>query len=325
VEEAMGARNPFRTAAQESHCWFAVDRVARDPVSTEWKRRARLRQARWRAAQGYPIGAHPYAGGDGATPVGSRLALEFARSTGANFMTPAALAAARKRLANPEPHEMLAADRLWADLLSSMPLCFNLFGDLEGDRPRAGAAVRAWWPAAPAGDVTVRFEHSPGRRDPDYLFNRSAFDVAFDIDPGNGARGIIGVETKYHEHARPEPIPRLEALQRYLDVSARSGQFVDGFKTWLVGTELQQIWQDHLLALAMQQHPSGRWTWVRFVLVYPADNTSFARAAAAYRRVLRSDETFEARTIEELISTPGAIAPETRRAIVARYLEDQRR
>jgi hypothetical protein len=72
-------------------------------------------------------------------------------STGANFVTPAALAAARRRVASPEPHEMLAVDRLWADLLSSMPLCFNLFGDLDGDRPGAASAVRAWWPAAPAG------------------------------------------------------------------------------------------------------------------------------------------------------------------------------
>ena len=36
------------------------------------------------------------------------LALEFAMSTGANFVTPAALAAARRRVASPEPHEMLA-------------------------------------------------------------------------------------------------------------------------------------------------------------------------------------------------------------------------
>ena len=43
---------------------------------------------------------HPCRGGDGATPVGSRLALEFAMSTGANFVTPAAFAVARRRVAS---------------------------------------------------------------------------------------------------------------------------------------------------------------------------------------------------------------------------------
>jgi hypothetical protein len=107
--------------------------------------------------------------------------------------------------------------------------------------------------------------------------------VAFDIDAADGTRGIIGVETKYHEHAKAEAVPRPEALARYLEVARRSGAFVDGFERLLVGTDLQQIWLDHLLALAMRQHPSGRWSWARFVLVYPAD---FCGDAHGDRRAL---------------------------------------
>ena len=135
--------HPTEVDARASHCWFNVDRVPGDPASTAWKRLARFRQASWRQARDYPIGAQPYGGGDDSTPVGSRLALAYAKETGANFLTPAALAAARRRIANPERHEMLSANRLWADLLSSMPLCFNLFGDLDADPEHAARAVRA--------------------------------------------------------------------------------------------------------------------------------------------------------------------------------------
>lgn len=75
-------------------------RVPKDPASTSWKRRARWHQACWREQRGFPIGAQPYAGGPDSTPVGSRLALDFATSTGANFITPAAHDAARTRLAS---------------------------------------------------------------------------------------------------------------------------------------------------------------------------------------------------------------------------------
>jgi hypothetical protein len=306
--------------ARAAHCLFKVDRVALDPESTSWKRHARWHQAQWREARGHPIGAHPYAGGDGATLVGSRLALEFAmRRKGENFLTPAILGAVGDRLEKFEKHQMLREDRLWADLLSSMPLCFNLFGDLFRNNEYATRAVRAWWPDAPQGSVAVRFEHSPARCDPTFLGNKSAFDVAFEIGLGGEKRAIIGVETKYHEHARVEPLPQPKALARYTEVTERSSAFVEGWRELVIGTALQQIWLDHLLVLAMLQHPSGQWSWGRFVLVYPSGNPSFARAAAAYRAVLRDPTTFHTSTIEDILATPGALDLATVAAFRERY------
>jgi len=310
-------------AARELHCWFDVDRVSKDDQATAWKREARLRQARWRVAAGYPIGSHPHRGSEKVPepkPVGSRIDLQFAVDSGANFLTPAARRAVVERLENKEPHQTLDADRLYADLLSSMPLCFNLFGDLAADAAAARRAVDAWWPDAPAGPVCVRFEHSPGRLDADFLNNRSAFDVAFEVGGGEQGRGIIGVETKYHEHAAREAEPSEERMARYVEVTERSNVFVPGWREKILGTELQQLWLDHLLVLSMLQHPSSRWSWGRFVLVYPAENLSFAAAAQRYRSLLRDVSTFEARTIEELIVTPGAIAPSLAQAIAERYL-----
>jgi hypothetical protein len=278
-----------------------------------------LRQAQWRDARGYPIGSEPYGGGSDATPVGSRFELTFARATGANFTTAGALSAARTRIATPERYQMLDENRLWADLLSSMPLCFNLFGDLAGDSDAAKRAVLAWWSDAPAGEMRVRFEHSPGRCDPAFLNNKSAFDAAFEIATG-GTRGIIGIETKYHEHAVAEAPPKPGALVRYLEVTERSGIFVDGWHEKIVGTDLQQIWLDHLLVLAMLQHLSQSWNWGRFVLVYPAANVSFATAATRYRGVLRAGATFDARTMESLLATRGALPEDAALALTERYL-----
>ncbi len=87
-------------------------------------------------------------------------------------------------------------------------------------------------------------------------------------------------------------------MARYEELTRRSGIFVDGWRDAIVRTELQQIWLDHLLVLSMLQHPSKRWTWGRFVLVYPAGNPSFAAAASRYRELLVDPTTFESRTIE---------------------------
>jgi hypothetical protein len=311
-------------AAKAAHCWFAVDHVPGDPETTAWKRHARWKQAQWREQHGSPIGAEPYKGGHGSTPVGSRVALDFAKANAANFLTPAVVAAVRAREGAPETYQTLSSARLWADLLSSMPLCFNLFGDLAGDEDAAAQAVQAWWPYVPKGRVSVRFEHSPGRRDPGFLGNQSAFDAAFEIDMGQSLY-IIGVETKYHEHAQREEEPKGEAMRMYAEVTERSGAFVSNWRERLVGTELQQIWLDHLLLLSMLQHePTSqhpkRWMGGRFVLVYPAGNPSFARVAKTYADVLRDPSTFEARTLEDLLRTPGALAESSVRGLAERYL-----
>ena len=311
---------PPKNVLKNMHCWLNIDRVPHDTESTEWKRFARWLQAKWREEQGYPVGSQPYNGGLGSYPVGSRIELEFARSSGVNFITPSALSAVRVRLANPELHQMLSEERLWADALSSMPLCFNLFGDLAADPECATEALRAWWPDTPHGKVIVRFEHSPGRRNVLFLGNRSAFDVAFEIEIGAGQCGIIGVETKYQEHTKIEPPPNTHALARYTVITECSMAFFSDWRNRVVGTELQQIWLDHLLVLSMLQHPSGRWSWGRFILVYPEGNSSFARAANSYREVLKDKSTFEPRTIEDLIQTSNALDPTTAFALQRRYL-----
>ena len=86
---------------------------------------------------------------------------------------------------------------MWADLLSSQPMCFNLFGELAADLELATSAARAWWPGRVERVTELRFEWSPGRRDRRYLNSRAAFDAVLTHTTSGRGRGFIGIETKY--------------------------------------------------------------------------------------------------------------------------------
>jgi PD-(D/E)XK nuclease superfamily protein len=271
---------------QAAHCWEADDQVPRRPAMTEFRRRLRYHQAQWREANGHPIGSQPIAprpDGGPARLVGSRLPLAYARETGANFLNAGALDAARARTSMIEPHQSFDHQRLWADLLSSAAMAFNIFGDLAADLGLADRAVHTWWPDAPGNVCDVRFAHSPGRFDPAYLNSLRAFDVAFVLDLGDGTHGIVGLDINYHERIKPE-IPKPSNLSRYLEVAERSGVFGAGAIDAVKGrTDLAVMWLEHLLLLSMLQHVSGSWNWGRYVVVHPAGNSDVAEAGDRYR------------------------------------------
>lgn len=215
---------------------------------------------------------------------------------------------------------MLNKDRLYSDLLSSMPMCFNLFGSFHSDLKAADYAVHRWWPDVPGRVCAVRFEWSPGRRLPgEYLENQSAFDVVFELALADGTRGVVGVETKYHEDCKREKAPRDDRLRHYKEVTDKSGIFTPEAFCTVLGTDLQQIWLDHLLALSMLQHTSHAWSWVKFVLVHPAGNVSYARATDNYMKLLKDSSTFGVSTIESLLN-PNVLPADTAAVFQERYL-----
>jgi len=281
----------------------------------------RFHQAQWREANGYPIGTQPMVPKHDkpVRPVGSRLPLDYARETGANFITAGALEAARARTSMTEPHQSFDHQRLWADLLWSPALSFNLFGNLAGDLGLADRAVHTWWPDAPGAVSNVRFAHSPGRFDPTYLNSLRAFDAAFVLDLDDGTNGIVGVNTKYHEWGKPET-PKPSNLPRNREVAETSGAFATGAIGVLKGrTDLAVMWLEHLLLLSMLQHASGTWSWGRYVVVHPAGNSDVADAVDRYRKLLVDDSTFSSVTIEELLDA-GVLLAATTSALRDRYL-----
>ncbi len=304
---------PTQQELEAAFCWERDDEVPRRPEMTAFRRRYRLHQARWRERRGHPIGSQPIAPqGKPSRPVGSRLPLDYARESGASFVTPGALAAVRQRTSVVEPNQSVDHQRIWADLLWSQALAFNLFGDLAADLDLAGRAAHTWWPDVPGKVTALRFAHSPGWLDSAYLNSLRAFDAAFVLEGG-----IVAVDVKYHERAKAE-IPRPENLTRYVDVARKSGAFADGAIDAVKGkSDLAVIWLEHLLLHSMLQHESGTWRWGRYVIVHPAANSDVVDISGRYRQLLADDSTFATMTLEELLDSGVVPAAETLRE---RYL-----
>jgi hypothetical protein len=313
---------PSRPELEAASCWETEDHVPGRPDVTAFRRAARLHQARWREAKGHPIGSQPIkppTDGRPARPAGSRLAFDYAVETGANFLTPGALAAAKARAAAVERHQSFDHQRLWADLLWSPTVAFNLFGDLAADLARADRAVHTWWPDAPGTVAEVRFAHSPGRFDSSFLNSLRSFNAAFVLDRDDGTSGIVAVDTKYHERMKLE-IPKPSNLSRNREVALRSGIFEpQALELATTRSELAVMWLEHLLLLSMLQHPSGQWTWGRYVVVHPAGNGAVVDACARYQDLLADPSTFDAITLEDLLAA-GALPKRTTAALRERYL-----
>ena len=63
-------------------------------------------------------------------------------NTGLNFLTPGIIALAKQRIAEGPGAEPF---RLLRNMLSSQPMCFNLFGELALDLDNAAELVQALW------------------------------------------------------------------------------------------------------------------------------------------------------------------------------------
>ena len=336
---------PSESELRQAHCWFpTTDRVAGRPDITAFKQRARLHQAEWRESRGFPMGTHPGRNGE-PDDNGSKMAPAGPRDNDfRNFLDSDAVRKAVEHRSSvavkkSEPGQQFKEDRLRYDLLSSMPMCFNLFGELHGDRSRLTAAGEELFGTKAPG-VTVKFEHSPRRQSNEFSNDGTAFDVALYFDEPDGDQSIVGIETKYHEHAVAEPKPdapkkdkrtgdvraippvklKMPHYRALSEAAVAKGIFKPGWED-LLGTELQQIWRDHLLLLSMLFHPGGRWSSGRYVLVHPGANRAFAEAAETYRTTFLEDSiTFDVVTIEDLLKKGLLHTAESQKEFESRYL-----
>jgi hypothetical protein len=116
-----------------------------EPLDTRFRSAARLLQALWREDRDLPIGS--YVGEDGKRrKLGSRIS-EVAGRGGGNFLTPVISHIARRETAYREIGALIDAERLATNLLSSMPLTFNLLAPWQASLERASGYLRELLPA----------------------------------------------------------------------------------------------------------------------------------------------------------------------------------
>jgi len=291
-----------------------------DPADTRFRSCARLLQSLWRQAQGLPVGTYRTQSGT-RRKLGSRIAPAAAQA-GRNFLTPAIAAMTRREVAYREIGALIHEHRLYGNLLSSMPLTFNLFGPLRLDLRLATDVVQLLFPDL--RDASVRgiwFEHSPGRGSPTLTACFSSWDVFLTYERPSGRRGFIGGEVKYTE-AMQEPTPELKP--RYSEIAEQSGLFIDPASPALRTNPLQQIWREHLLGQAMLTR--GDYDEGRFMFIAPRLNHLAQNAAGAYRCQLvePTDKhvSFASIALEKVVEAIGrAGAPDYARELYFRYLD----
>lgn len=271
--------------AKHHNCYVATDNL--------FQRRARVLQSIWREERGYPMGEHR------GMPLGSRLPMPWAEQTLANYLTDTIRGVVRREVLDPikSRAKLFGQPRIFNDLLSSQPLCFNVFGELQGNLDLATAVFRDLAPGRVERVNAIEFEHSPGRGDPAFLGDRSAFDVYVEITTPLRRSGFIGIEVKYHEDLKNPPGRH---RPRYDEVAAAMGCFDSARLSLLRAKPLQQVWRDHMLAGSLLL--AGGYEDGFFVFLHPKDNECCGQAAAEYRVCLTNEQTFAAWTLEDVVA-----------------------
>ncbi len=271
---------------------FALEAIDK----AQFQRRARVLQSLWRTEQRYACGEHRAQGK--VRPLGSRLAMPWAKDELANFVTERVREVVRREVLDPRKSKgkLFGKPRIFNDLLSSQPLCFNLFGELRSDLPLASKLVEHLTARRFTEVVAVEFEHSPSRSDARYSNDRSAFDVFLECRTSKGGRAFVAVEMKYHENLAGRAAPH---RSRYDEIAARMGCFRSEAGVSLRRQPLQQLWRDHLLSGAVRD--ADGFEDARFVVLYPRENEACRRAVEAYRATLTDASSFDTWHLEEVL------------------------
>jgi len=189
------------------------------------------------------------------------------------------------------------------NMLSSQPLCFNLFGMLVVDSDRATRLFSALVPDEIAVVRWVQIEYAAEPRS-EYLGDRTAFDAFVIYDRFDGAPAFLAIEVKL-----TEPFSmRVYNPDRYREVARASGAFKDPDDPALADIRWNQLWRDHLLVHACLQHPSAPSALTgRLVLVHPADARCLS-VLASYRGSLMPGSVVESWPLDWVVDRWAAVA-----------------
>lgn len=185
---------------------------------------------------------------------------------------------------------------MWENMLSSQPLCFNLFGEMHYDLDLATAFFKESFPERSIFRVTaVRFEYSPSRGQKSLTGDHSAFDVFVEYDTTMRTKGFIGIEVKYAETLMEgsDSIARTYAKHKneYLRVSENAMIFDLEHIEDMAKAPKFQIWRDHLLALSMLQ--AGLYNDGFFLFLYPYQNTDCKNGFQEYINALNTHDEYQ--------------------------------
>ena len=203
---------------------------------------------------------------------------------GLNFLTPHIFEVAKRRLAMKKG--TIDPFRLFCNMLSSQPMCFNLFGPLVDNLELATRLFQAILPGEIQTVSKVQFEYAPEPAR-DYLNDRTAFDAFISFTRPDGQPGFIGVETKLVEafSAKVYSSPLYNRWTEHI-----LSPWPAGARARLQSMDVNQLWRDHMLAVAMQLAPGAPYGSGRFLLVYHPEDVECADAVDVYKTLRKPED-----------------------------------
>lgn len=220
------------------------------PSDDAFTARMRFHQSWYRRhVLGLPPGPNPNAAG----ALYGNILCEHDGVAGWNFVTGAIHTYAEDRLAKDPTH--IEPHRLRNNLLSSQPLCFNLFVPLALDLTLTTKLVSTLPGLEHIKRVTaVKLEYAPTPRI-EFLNDGTSFDAWVEYERMDGKLGFIGIETKLTEPFSNANYPFDARYARWM--TKGDWWWQPGAETAFPNLTFNQLWRNHLLAFALQ-HKSPR-------------------------------------------------------------------
>ena len=206
--------------------------------------------------------------------------------------------------------------RLRNNMLSSMPLCFNLFGYLQGlkDDPLVVAALAEAFGLQISTVDEIECEWAPKDSG---LPDRTAFDAVLLYRDRRERRCLLGIETKYTEPFSQTVYERPEYVKL-----TKGGEFLPMAAEKLQGRATNQLWRNALLALSIVK--GGEFAVGQVAVVALRGDKGAEKALKEFReQLLPPKDLIRDQTLEDLIGRFKAI-PSTRawaRKFERRYLD----
>jgi hypothetical protein len=174
------------------------------------------------------------------------------------------------------------------NLLSSQPMCINIFGPMSLDLDLATRALQAWLPGEIERVTAVRIEWAPEPRR-EFLDDRTSFDAFVEYEDVHGRLAFLGVETKL-----TEPFTAIGGYHRkpaYRDWTNRpDSPWAPVSFDRLGGVTWCQLWRNHLLVEALRRkegrsYPGGG----RLLVLHHQLDPGCEHAVAGYRNLLTDE------------------------------------
>lgn len=186
---------------------------------------------------------------------------------------------------------IIEEDRLFNNLLSSQPLCFNFFGEFKNDLKFALLVLRQFWPEIQEVGKVI-FEFAPQEN---YSKDNSAFDVAFEVRIGEKL-GLIGLECKYTDTFSKTEYDRKEYRQLF---SNAKGAFLADYDIFITA-EFNQLFRNEMLAEGLIQNSKYDFVYTG-LFCHPVDDGAIKTGEKFKQMLNMNDKSFKVITYKEFI------------------------